>query len=150
MRATIGGRHLNRAVWPVVVAIGWFGSAAAGGATLKITAPQRLLTGQLFELRTTGTFKRKELTGTAFFIAFIQPNWNACQRTAQLEKSFPSSVMYYHGSEKHSPFTEVKTFTAGGTGDRRVCAYLYSRYILPRDTTKPIATATARYQTAAP
>ncbi len=124
-------------------------AATGAAATLRIKAPAQLRTGQVFEITTKGTFKHKELSGTAFFLAFIQPNWSPCQRTAQLEKGFPSFVLYFHGLERHSPFTQSKMFKAQGTGKRRVCAYLYGKYILPRDPTMPIATATARYRTTA-
>lgn len=149
MRRAAGRHRLSRGFRLAGTALCCLGVPAAGAAaaTLRIKTPSRVHTGQVYEITTTGTFKRKELTGTAFFLAFIQPNWSRCQRTAQLEKGFPSFVLYFHGLEKHSPFTQTNAFKAQGTGERRVCAYLYGKYIRPRDATTPIATATARYQT---
>jgi hypothetical protein len=121
--------------------------ASASAASLKVKAPAHLHDGQVYSIETVGSFKQSELTGTAFFLAFLQFSWAPCKPTAQQEDALPHFRLYFRGPEKHSPFTETTRFTAGGSGERRACSYLYPKVIRRNDPGRPIATATAKYET---
>jgi hypothetical protein len=132
------------------------GAAAAPAATLKVRVPAHLHRGDQFMITITGTFKHSELSGRAYLIAAIQGSSASCKATAQLENRIADPPQWYfeppHNTtnagifESHSPFTRTDTFMAGKPGSRRVCAYLYPKFIKASDTVAPIASASATYK----
>ena len=119
----------------------------AAAASLSIKAPGRVKHGHVFKVVVKGRYRRSQLTGTAFLVIAIQPSAGACQSTAQQENQVAFVNVYFHGSVPHSPFKASQKFKAVGKGSRRVCAYLYPRFITTTSGVGPIATASKRYRT---
>jgi hypothetical protein len=117
--------------------------ATAGlAATLKITVPATVHNGQNYKVKVTGTYKPRELEGTAFLVAFLQYSGKHCQASARAEFGLPASErdLDFAGNEPKSPFTNVERWTAHNRyGPRRVCAYLYPKPVGPSDSVRPIA-----------
>jgi hypothetical protein len=138
------------------------GAAAASAATLHVSVPASVKKGDGYTIAVRGTFQKSETaSGRAFLISFIQFSPKPCLRSAQAEarsrtvqfylapdsdpKKGPVGVFY-----KKSPFTNSRSFTAGKISSRRVCSWLYPKFIPgDRDPTAPIATAQARYRVTA-
>jgi hypothetical protein len=159
MRRSSGRRRTVRAAGlALVCAVAGAATAGAAGAaavsaeaaSLRIQAPASVRLGQVYAVTTKGTFRPSDLTSAgddAFFVEFLVSDWDPCQATAQLEHQLPHYKVF-HMPEKRSPFTFTQFFTASG-GRHRVCAYLYAKVIGPNDAGRPIATATAKYDTVA-
>ena len=136
--------------------------AIAGGAlaaSLRISVtPRTIHKGDDYTVKVTGSYKQSELTGRAYLISVLQFTAKPCKATAQLENPAVSNlpVQFYFAPKSapqkvgifltKSPFTRIDSFSAGKTGPRRVCAYLYPKFISASDTTAPIATASAKYR----
>jgi hypothetical protein len=135
-------------------------AAGASAATLKVSVPGHLHKGDHYAIKLSGSYQKSELSGRAYLISLIQFSGKPCKATAQLENSQVNSnlLQFYFAPQKspqnvgifetHSPFTRTDGFVAGRLGSRRVCAYLYPKFIAPGSTVKPIASAGKAYSVA--
>ncbi len=149
--------RFRRTAWVLAVLVACLGAAAeaAQAATLKVSVtPSTIRKGADYKITVSGSFSQSELTGRAYLISLIQYSAAPCQPTAQGENGH-FTLQYYLRKNAHSqqvgvfendsPFSRVDSFTAGTKSTRRVCAYLYPKYIGPSSTTAPIARASAKY-----
>jgi hypothetical protein len=121
-------------------------AAAASAATLQVhVSPATIHKQKSFHILITGTYSKPELTGKAYLVSFIQYNLKPCKASAAQELHADSQNF---ASQKagNSPFGWDFSFTAGGPGARRVCAYLYPKQVVPASTIAPLKRATATYQ----
>ena len=132
-------------------------AAPASAATLKVMVPAHMHKGDQFTIAISGHFKHREVHARAYLVAAIQCSAAPCKATAQLENTEVTADLQWYFEPPHntknagifesrSPFTRTDTFKAGKPGSRRVCAYLYPKFIKANDTVAPIATASARYK----
>jgi hypothetical protein len=134
-----------------------FGTVAATalGATLSVrVTPATIHKGDDYRIEITGQFKRSELTGKAYLIPMIQYASSPCRSTAQLENDNEPVQFYLRRKassqhvgifETNSPFTRIDAFSAATKSTRRVCVYLYPKYVGASTSTAPIAMASAEY-----
>jgi hypothetical protein len=134
-----------------------FGTVAATalGATLSVrVTPTSIHKGDDYRIAITGKFRQRELTGKAYLIPMIQYSASPCRRTAQLENDNEPVQFYLRTKassqrvgifETKSPFTRIDAFTAASQSTRRVCVYLYPKYVTAGASTAPIAMASAKY-----
>jgi len=131
------------------LAIGATGAVAAGAsaATLQVSVtPASIHTTKKFRVKITGTYTKSELTGKAFLVSFIQYSLKPCKADAAHELSAYGEDPFTDQNTGRSPFGWKFTFTAGGPGVRRVCAYLYPKHVGPADKVRPLTRATATYR----
>lgn len=140
----------------VVVCLAVLASAAsaatAAAARLSVTvAPTTVHPNGTYTITIAGRYPTRSLQTTPSLLAFIQYTGSACRRTATAEYALPTRewnwVFYPQRSERHTPFRVVFHEQARTRfGERRVCAYLYPRAIVPASTDKPLVIASAAYQ----
>ncbi len=131
-------------------------AAPAAAASLKVKVPARVHRGGVYTITLTGSYLRAELSGRAYLVSLIQFNPSPCKLTAQLENAQVRAIEFYlapPGSpqrvgafEPSSPFSRGDRLAASRTGRRRVCAYLYPRFVGANSTVAPIARATGVYR----
>jgi len=143
--------RVARTILVVVLACGVIPAvaAAAGRATLKIKVPARVHPNQHFRVTITVTFHRSAALAKPYLVAYVQFAGSACKPTANAERALPTAVreLDFAGKVAGSPFTDWERWRAGTmTGTRRVCAYLYSRAVSPRNHAKPLLRASATYR----
>jgi hypothetical protein len=122
-------------------------AASASAADLHVRVKPMLKTGELYGIKTSGSYAKGELRGTAFLDIFIQFTTLPCMATATLESQLSHVNFYFTDKVPKSPFSRTTRFIAKGAGPRRVCAYLYPKIVRVTKATAPIATATATYHT---
>jgi hypothetical protein len=154
-------RRLTCALGAVLL-LGGASASAAAAARLRLSVPAHVWEGAAYRIDIRGSFSRRELTGSAFLISLIQFAPSACQSTAQKENAWSrrtnTGLQFYlaPGSdprrgrigvfERSSPFGRGDELKASSLGSRRVCAYLYPRFISAGATTSPIARADRPYR----
>jgi hypothetical protein len=141
--------HAPRRLCAVALAMACTGglAAAASAATLHVrVTPASIHKTKSFQIVITGTYNKSELKGKAYLVSFIQYNLKACKTGAGQELHAFGQNPFTHQNAGSSPFGWDFTFTAGGAGARRVCAYLYPKQVGPTSTIAPLKRATATYQ----
>jgi len=145
-----------------VLLLGGGFASAATAARLRLSVPAHVRRGAAYRIDIRGSFSRRELSGSAFLISLIQFAPRACQATAQRENAWSrrtnTGLQFYlaPGSdprrgrigvfERSSPFGRSDELKALSLGSRRVCAYLYPRFISAGAATSPIARAEMTYR----
>jgi hypothetical protein len=129
----------------------------ASGASLTVKVSAQVRPGSDYTITVNGSFGPSEVNGAGYLISLIQFSADPCAGTAQLENPAVSNlpVQFYFAPKSapqevgisltNSPFTRTDTLTAGRSGVRHVCAYLYPQQIGASDTTQSIATADVSY-----
>jgi hypothetical protein len=121
-------------------------AAAASAATLQIrVTPASILEKKSFHVVITGTYSKSELKGKAYLVSFIQYNFKPCKAGAPQE-GHAYGKPFAAQNTGASPFGWDFSFTAGGVGERRVCAYLYPKPVGPKSTIAPLTRATITYK----
>jgi len=125
-------------------------SASAGAASLTVgLAPTKPFhPGERFTITVTASFHKRQLKGKqAYLLSFIQYSFKPCEADVnkELARTLDTEGAYYHRAFSSSPHAAAVSFTAGGAGNRRVCAYLFGRPVRPGSKTKPIAEASGSY-----
>jgi hypothetical protein len=137
-------------------------ASAAAGAKLSVLVPAKVKKGKDYSIGIDGTFTRREVRKRAYLVSIIQFAGRRCQASAQSENAWANrtrvQLQFYFAPnsdpsqgpvgifETSSPFTQIDSFTAGLTGRRHVCVYLYTQSIKPGSSLAPIARADASYR----
>jgi hypothetical protein len=124
-------------------------AASASAASLKVSVPSTVHPKQKYEIKITGAYKRSELSGTAYLVAYLQYSGHACKPTAKAERALPTSVwsLDFKGKEPRSPFTRIDNWQAGSIkGRRHVCAYMYPKVVSLASSVAPLVTASASFR----
>ena len=123
------------------------GASAATAASLYVTeTPKTTHSGGTYHVTVSGSYRGRELTGSAFLLGVIQYDGRPCLKTGKAEAKRTGFTFFLHETLASSPFMVRASFTAGTrSGQRKVCAYLYPRSVSPTDNVQPLAHAGAGF-----
>jgi hypothetical protein len=142
-------RLLARSAHTVAATLLATGATAAGAAaaTLAVAVPpHEVKSGTNFSVRLSGSYRKSELTGKAFLVAAFQYDRRPCRATAQAEHKLSDTSFFFYRTLASSPFEKTASFTAGASGARRICAYLYGKRLRPEDRGTPLVAATGFFR----